>query len=77
MVPGVKVTLTRSGRGDIKLPTTNGWSVRVSPVELELLSVAEIAGFEKIQQNNATVDVQQKVQVDLVMTLGKSQSEQR
>ena len=33
---------------------------------------AEMNGFEKIQQNNVTVDVQQKVQVDLLMTLGKT-----
>ena len=74
VVPGVKVTLTNSGTGISSSTTTKSvGEYTFSPVKIGSYSVsAEMTGFEKIQQNNVTVDVQQKVQVDLVMTLGKT-----
>ena len=74
VVPGVKVTLTNQGTGISSSTTTKSvGEYTFSPVKIGRYSVsAEMTGFEKIQQNNVTVDVQEKVQVDLVMTLGKT-----
>jgi hypothetical protein len=74
VIPGVNVTLTNQGTGQ-SLSTTSksAGEYTFSPVKIGRYSVsAEMTGFEKIQQNNVTVDVQQKVQVDLLMTLGKT-----
>jgi hypothetical protein len=74
VVPGVKVTLTNQGTGQ-SISTTTGsvGEYTFSPVRIGHYSVAaEMTGFEKVQQNNVTVDVQQKVQVDLSLTLGKA-----
>ena len=74
VVPGVKVTLTNQGTGQsISTTTKSVGEYTFSPVRIGHYSVAaEMTGFEKIQQNNVTVDVQQKVQVDLLLTLGKT-----
>ena len=74
VIPGVNVTLTNSGTGQsISTTTKSAGEYTFSPVRIGHYSVAaEMTGFEKIQQNNVTVDVQEKVQVDLLMTLGKT-----
>jgi hypothetical protein len=74
VIPGVNVTLTNQGTGQsISTTTKSVGEYTFSPVRIGHYSVsAEMTGFEKIQQNNVTVDVQQKVQVDLLMTLGKT-----
>ncbi len=74
VIPGVNVTLTNQGTGQsISTTTKSAGEYTFSPVRIGHYSVsAEMTGFEKIQQNNVTVDVQQKVQVDLLMTLGKT-----
>src|SRR5882757_1911606 len=74
VIPGVNVTLTNQGTGQsISTTTKSVGEYTFSPVRIGRYSVsAEMTGFEKTQQNNVTVDVQQKVQVDLLMTLGKT-----
>ncbi len=74
VIPGVNVTLTNQGTGQsISTTTKSVGEYTFSPVRIGHYSVsAEMTGFEKTQQNNVTVDVQQKVQVDLLMTLGKT-----
>ena len=74
VIPGVNVTLTNQGTGQsISTTSKSAGEYTFSPVRIGRYSVsAEMTGFEKIQQNNVTVDVQQKVQVDLLMTLGKT-----
>jgi hypothetical protein len=74
VIPGVKVTLTNQGTGQsISTTTKSVGEYTFSPVRIGHYSLAaEMTGFEKIQQNSVTVDVQQKVQVDLLMTLGKA-----
>ena len=74
VVPGVKVTLTNQDTGQsISTTTKSVGEYTFSPVRIGHYSVAaEMTGFEKIQQNSVTVDVQQKVQVDLLMTLGRA-----
>ena len=73
-IPGVNVTLTNQGTGQsISTTSKSAGEYTFSPVRIGRYSVsAEMPGFEKIQQNNVTVDVQQKVQVDLLLTLGKT-----
>src|SRR3984885_12465657 len=74
VIPGVNVTLTNQGTGQsISTTSKSAGEYTFSPVKIGRYSVsAEMTGFEKIQQNNVTVDVQQKVQVDLLLTLGKT-----
>jgi hypothetical protein len=74
VVPGVKVTLINQGTGQSLSTTTKSvGEYTFSPVRIGHYSVAaEMSGFEKVQQNNVTVDVQQKVEVDLSLTLGKA-----
>jgi hypothetical protein len=74
VISGVNVTLINQGTGQsISTTSKSAGEYTFSPVRIGRYSVsAEMTGFEKIQQNNVTVDVQQKVQVDLLMTLGKT-----
>src|ERR1700683_186823 len=74
VIPGVKVTLINQGTGQSLSTTTKSvGEYTFSPVRIGHYSVAaERSGFEKVQQNNVTVDVQQKVEVDLSLTLGKA-----
>src|ERR1700733_12648269 len=62
VIPGVNVTLTNSGTGQsISTTTKSAGEYTFSPVRIGQYSVsAEMTGFEKIQQNNVTVDVQEK-----------------
>ena len=61
---GVSVTTTTSPIGEYSF----------SPVKIGHYSLsAEFKGFEKVQQNNVTVDVQQKVLVDIALPPGQPQ----
>jgi hypothetical protein len=74
VIPGATVTLTNDGTG-ISISTTSGsvGEYTFSPVKIGHYSVsAEIKGFQKVRQNNVTVDVQQKVVVDLSLPVGQS-----
>jgi hypothetical protein len=74
VLPGVKVTLTNQGTGQSLSETTGSvGEYTFSPVRIGQYSIAaEMGGFQKVQQNNVTVDVQQKVQVDLSMSVGQA-----
>jgi Carboxypeptidase regulatory-like domain/TonB dependent receptor-like, beta-barrel len=74
VMPGVNVTLTNSGTGQtVSTKTGSVGEYTFVPVRVGKYSVeAEMTGFQKVQQNNVTVDVQQHVQVDLAMTLGQA-----
>ncbi len=74
VIPGATVTLTNEGSGQ-SITTTSGsvGEYTFSPVKIGHYSVsAEIKGFQKVKQNNVTVDVQQKVVVDLALPVGQS-----
>src|SRR5271169_3427353 len=74
VVAGAKVTLTNEGTG-VSISTTSSsiGEYSFSPVKIGHYSVsAEFSGFQKVQQNNVTVDVQQKVLVDVTLRLGQS-----
>ena len=74
VIPGATVTLTNDGTG-ISISTTSlsAGEYTFSPVKIGHYSVsAEIKGFQKVRQNNVTVDVQQKVVVDLSLPVGQS-----
>jgi len=74
VIPGATVTLTSEGTG-ISTTTTSGSAgeYTFSPVKIGRYSVAaEIKGFQRVRQNNVTVDVQQKVVVDLALPVGQS-----
>jgi hypothetical protein len=75
VVAGARVTLTNEGTG-VSISTTSGSQGEYvfSPVKIGHYSVsAEFKGFEKVQQNNVTVDVQQKVLIDIALPPGQSQ----
>jgi hypothetical protein len=74
VVAGAKVTLTNEGTG-VSISTTSGSNgeYSFSPVKIGNYSLsAEFSGFQKVQQNNVTVDVQQKVLVDVTLPPGQS-----
>jgi hypothetical protein len=73
-MPGVNVTLTNAGTGQsVSTKTGSVGEYTFVPVKIGKYSVeAEMTGFQKVQQNNVTVDVQQHAQVDLAMTLGQA-----
>jgi hypothetical protein len=74
VVAGAKVTLTNEGTG-VSISSTSGsqGEYSFSPVKIGHYSVSvELSGFQKVKQNNVTVDVQQKVLVDITLPLGQS-----
>jgi hypothetical protein len=74
VIPGATVTLTNEGTGQ-SISTTSGSAgeYTFSPVKIGHYAVsAEFKGFQKVRQNNVTVDVQQKVVVDLSLPVGQS-----
>jgi hypothetical protein len=74
-VAGAKVTLTNEGTG-VSTTTTSSSSgeYSFSPVKIGHYSISvEFAGFQKVQQNNVTVDVQQKVLADVTLPPGQPQ----
>src|SRR5690348_9626955 len=73
VVPGTTITLTSEDTGLVQT-TTSGSSgeYTFSPVKIGHYSVAgEFKGFQRVQHTNVTVDVQQRVVVDLVLTPGQ------
>jgi hypothetical protein len=75
IVASAKVTLTNEGTG-VSVTTTSSSSgeYSFSPVKIGRYSVlVEFSGFQKEQQNNVTVDVQQKVVVDITLHAGQAQ----
>ncbi|HKN24395.1 MAG TPA: TonB-dependent receptor [Candidatus Acidoferrum sp.] len=74
VIPGATVTLINDGTG-ISISTASGsvGEYTFSPVKIGHYSLsAEIKGFQKVRQNNVTVDVQQKVVVDFALPVGQS-----
>src|SRR3982074_3428862 len=74
VVAGAKGTLTNEGTGvSISSATSSIGEYSFSPVKIGHYSVSvEFSGFQKVQQNNVTVDVQQKVLVDITLPPGQS-----
>jgi hypothetical protein len=74
-VARAKVTLTNEGTGVSTTTTSSSIGEYVfSPVKIGRYSLsAEFSGFQKVQQNNVTVDVQQKVLVDIALPPGQIQ----
>ncbi len=73
VVPGAKVTLTNEDTGQ-QLSTTSGSTGEYvfAPIRIGHYSVsAELQGFRRVQQNNVTVDVQQRVVVDFTLQPGQ------
>jgi hypothetical protein len=74
VVAGAKVTLTNEDTG-VSIATvsnTNG-EYSFTPVKIGRYSVSvEFSGFQKVQQNNVTIDVQQKVLVDVTLRPGQA-----
>lgn len=74
VLPRVKVALTNVDTG-ITASTTTGseGQYTFSPVKIGHYSIsAKASGFQTVQQNNVTVDVQQKVGVDLTLSVGQA-----
>jgi hypothetical protein len=73
-VAGAQVTLTNKGTG-VSITTLSGSTgeYSFSAVKIGHYSLsAEFRGFQKVQQNNVTVDVQQKVLVDIALPPGQA-----
>jgi hypothetical protein len=73
VMPGVTVTLTNEDSGQsISTTSASAGQYTFSPVKIGHYSVsAETSGFQKVRQNNVTVDVQQKVVVDFTLPVGQ------
>jgi hypothetical protein len=74
-IAGAKVTLTNEGTG-VSITTTSSTSgeYSFSPVKIGHYSISvEFSGFQKVQQKNVTVDVQQKVLIDISLPPGQTQ----
>ena len=71
-IPGAKVTLTNDDTGLVQTTTTgNGGEYIFAPIKIGHYSLAgEFKGFERVAHTNVTVDVQQRVLVDLVLPPG-------
>ena len=73
-IPNAKVVLTNEGT-NITVATTTGseGQYTFSPVKVGRYSVsASATGFQTVKQNNVTVDVQQKVELDISLALGQA-----
>src|SRR5436853_1039523 len=74
VIPGAKVTIINEDTG-LSISTTSGSAGEYvfSPVKIGHYSVsAEIKSFQKVQQNNVTVAVQQRVVVDFALPPGQA-----
>ena len=73
-IAGASVTLTNDDTGVTQTMTTNGLGDYIfAPIKIGRYSLtAEFKGFQKVQQKNVTVDVQQKVLVDITLPPGAS-----
>jgi hypothetical protein len=74
VIPGAKVTLTNVGTGIAAAITAGSEGQYVfTPVKIGRYSISATApGFKSVQHNNVTVDVQQKVELDLELAVGQS-----
>ncbi len=73
-VPNAKVVLTNEDT-NITVSTITGseGQYTFSPVKIGRYSVsASVSGFRTVQQKNVTVDVQQKVNLDISLTIGQA-----
>lgn len=74
VIPGVKVTIANEDTG-LSTSTTSGSAGEYifSPVKIGRYSVsAEVKGFQRVQQKNVTVDVQERVVVDFTLAPGQT-----
>jgi len=74
VIPGVRVTVANEDTG-LSMSTTSGSAgeYAFSPVKIGHYSVsAEMKGFQKVQQKNVTVEVQQRVVVDFTLAPGQA-----
>jgi hypothetical protein len=74
IISGVLVTLTNEETGQSSQTKTGSiGEYTFSPVKIGHYSVsAEFSGFEKLQQNGITVNVQQNVQVNIILQPGQT-----
>ena len=73
-IVGAKVTLTSEDTGIVQMTvSTSSGDYTFAPVKIGRYAVsAEYGGFQTVRQNNVTVDVQQKVAVDITLPPGTS-----
>ncbi len=73
-IAGANVTLTNQDTGVTQVMTTNALGEYIfAPIKIGTYSItAEFKGFQKVQQNNVKVDVQQKVLADITLPPGAS-----
>src|SRR5438046_3314211 len=74
VIPGAKVTIINEDTG-LSISTTSGSAGEYvfSPAKIGHYSVsAEIKSFQRVQQNNVTVAVQQRVVVDFALPPGQT-----
>jgi len=73
VIPGVKVTLTNEATGISQSTTTSATGEYIfAPVRIGTYSVlAEFQGFERVDHPHVTLNVQQRVAVDFVLTPGE------
>src|SRR5271165_7698698 len=73
-IPNAKVVLTNEDT-NITVSTMTGseGQYTFAPVKIGRYSVsASVTGFQTVQQKNVTVDVQQKVNLDISLTIGQA-----
>ncbi len=73
VIPGVKVTLTNEDTGISQSTTSSSTGEYIfAPVRIGTYSlVAEFQGFQRVDHPHVTVNVQQRVAVDVVLTPGE------
>src|ERR1700742_5059915 len=71
-IAGAQVTLTNQDTGVTQVINTNESGEYIfAPIKIGTYSLtAEFKGFQKVQQKNVSVDVQQKVLVDITLPAG-------
>lgn len=71
-IAGAQVTLTNQDTGVTQSMTTNSLGDYIfAPIKIGTYSItAEFKGFQKVQQKNVSVDVQQKLLVDITLPAG-------
>src|SRR5208283_3956655 len=74
VIPNAKVTLTNDATGISASATTGAeGQYTFSPVKIGHYTIsAAMAGFQTVEQKNVTVDVEQRVHVDITLPLGQS-----
>jgi hypothetical protein len=73
-IAGAQVTLTNQDTGVTQTMTTNASGEYIfAPIKIGTYSLtAEFQGFQKVQQKNVSLDVQQKLLVDITLPAGAS-----